>query len=402
MRISSTQLFTQGVQAFGTQQSKLLLLQQQISSGVRLTKPSDDPAASSRVLELQQTVSQLDQYNVNITLAENRLRLEETTLNALENTFFRIKELSIQANSGANDSVSLGAIKTEIKERYDELLTLANATDNSGDFLFAGMQNKNAPFTKTNTGSISHVVFNGDQGNRSFQVSSTRQIQADDSGSKIFMQIPSDSALNEVTGPGNVGDGIMAPAMVIDSTVYTPGNYQIRFTTGTDYEVIDLDAPVTIPPVPPIAIGTYTANENIEFGGIRTSITGSPVADDTFTVSQGQYRDIFQTMEALMETLSDTSSTRSSNLDSVQKDLDAFFEGVLNTRTSIGGRLNALETQFDDNDAFTLTIQKTISSLRDTDLAEAISQLTLEQTTMEAALSTFSRISSSSLFNFLR
>ncbi|MBT4075569.1 MAG: hypothetical protein HOE78_03210 [Gammaproteobacteria bacterium] len=99
MRISSVQIFQQGIEAFGKQQSKLSDLQQQISSGVRLTKPSDDPAGSSRVLELEQTVSQLDQYNVNISLAENRLKLEETTLSAVENSFFRIKELIIQANN---------------------------------------------------------------------------------------------------------------------------------------------------------------------------------------------------------------------------------------------------------------------------------------------------------------
>lgn len=397
MRISTSQIYQQGIESFGKQQTKLSHLQQQISSGVRLTKPSDDPAAASRVLELDQTVTQLEQYNVNITLAENRLRLEETTLSALENNFFRIKELSIQANSGANDSVSLGAIKAEIKERYDELLSLANATDHSGDYLFAGMQNKDVPFTKANAGSISHVVFNGDQGSRSLQISPTRQIQSDDSGSKIFMEVRSDYALNEKTGVTNGGSGVMAPALVVDTTVYTPGEYHIRFTSASDYEVIDQSAPV-----PPIATGTYTDSGDIEFGGVRTSITGAPAIGDTFIVTQGQYRDIFQTMEVLMDSLAGDSSTRGENLSNVQTDLDAFFEGVINTRTSIGGRLNVLETQFNDNDAFILSTQKTISSLRDTDLAEAISQLTLEQTTLEAALASFSRISSSTLFNFLR
>ena len=73
MRISTRQIYTQGVEAFQQQQQKLAKLQQQISTGVRLSKPSDDPAASSRVLEMEQTISLKLQYQVNIGLAEGRL-----------------------------------------------------------------------------------------------------------------------------------------------------------------------------------------------------------------------------------------------------------------------------------------------------------------------------------------
>ena len=76
MRVSTTQIYTQGIEAFQKQQAKLAKLQQQISTGVRLTRPSDDPAASSRVLQLEQTISLNLQYQVNIGLAEARLELE--------------------------------------------------------------------------------------------------------------------------------------------------------------------------------------------------------------------------------------------------------------------------------------------------------------------------------------
>jgi len=57
MRISTPQIYLQGIEAFGQQQAKLAKLQQQISTGIRLTKPSDDPAVSTRVLQLDQTIS---------------------------------------------------------------------------------------------------------------------------------------------------------------------------------------------------------------------------------------------------------------------------------------------------------------------------------------------------------
>ncbi len=404
MRISSTQIFTQGIEAFNQQQSKLSILQKQISSGVRITKPSDDPVASARILELEQTVSLIEQYNSNASLAENRLRLEETTLNAIENNYYRIKELSIQANSGSNDGTSLQAIRAEIEERFDELLNLSNTQDNSGNYLFAGSRNQNEAFTLTHSGAMRHVVYNGDQAYRQFQISQTRQIRSDDNGIDIFMQVPSDFALNESTTSVTAN---IAPALVIDTTVYTPGDYQINFTTASDYEVVDVNGVLGPPlgsntPGQVISTGTYSDSAPIEFAGIRTSITGTPAVGDSFSVTPGQYRDIFQTLEAFMDTLGSSSDIRNDNLSAVQKDLDTFFNNVLNTRTSIGGRLNAVETQMDDNDAFILTTQKTVGLLRDTDLAEAISQLSLEQTTLDAAQAIFARITSSSLFNFLR
>lgn len=415
MRISSLQIYTQGVEAFNTQRIKIAVLQEQISSGTRLTKPSDDPAASARVLELDQTVSVNQQYNINITLAENRLRIEDTTLSALENTYFRMKELAIQAGSGINSENSLNSIKSEIKELSKELISLGNTRDNSGNYLFAGTSNAGLPFTKEITGSTEYVAYNGDQNFRSYQISETRQIKGDDNGSDIFLAIPSRYGVNEAAAAGN--NGSMAPAMVVDSETFNPitpavpdlsftalGPYTLTFNAaGTSYSVTDaannpaLDSQgVAVTNIP------YVDSDPIEFAGIKTSVTGVP-AGDVYTVSQGQYRSIFETVEVFIDTLGDADSTeRSADLGSVMNDLDAFFEKLLDVRTSVGGRMNGLTSQRNDNEAYIVSIQTTLSTLRDTDLAAAISQLTIEQTTLDAAQAVFSRITGSSLFDYLR
>jgi|GEM_PF-253183 len=419
MRISTLQIYQQGIEAFGKQQTKLAKLQDQISSGVRITKPSDDPAASARVLQLEQSVELNVQYNVNVTLAQNRLRTEETALAAIENTYFRLKELAVQANGPLSDPTALGSIRAEVEERYEELLFLANTKDNSGDYLFAGFQNNNPPFTKALTGSMEYVIFNGDQGQRSLQISETRQIRVDDSGSKIFMQVPSQYGVNSSAAPANGGTAVVGPAMVTDPLTYKPneadesssipqgpkGPYSITFsndplnTPPITYDVVDTGTGTTL-----VSGEPYVDGSAIEFDGITTSITGTPNDGDVFNVSEGQYRDIFQTLQVFMDALGGglNDAARVESIDEVQQDMKAFFDNVLEVRTSVGGRLNALETQFDDNQAFITTTRQTIGTLRDTDLAEAISKLTIEQTTLDAAQAVFARISSSSLFNFLR
>lgn len=419
MRISSVQIFSQGLRAFNTQQEKISILQQQISTGNRLTKPSDDPAAAARTLELEQTVSVNEQYNINITLAENRLRLEDTTLNALENTYFRMKELAVQAGNGINSSGALNSIKAEIKERFSELLFLSNTRDNSGNHLFAGTSNQGEPFTKTITGSTEHVVYNGDQNFRSYQISETRQIKGDDNGSDLFLKIGSPFAVNETSAAGNNGN--IAPTMVIDTVAFDPVTvdsslpanaasfvalepFSITFNAaGNAYSVTDKNgAAVNDAQGNALTAIPYVDSAPIEFAGIRTSVTGTP-SGDTYTVSQGQYRSIFETVEAFIDTLGDSDSTeRAADLGTIMNDLDSFFEHVLDVRTSVGGRMNALTSQRDDNEAYIVSIKTTLASIRDTDLASAISQLTIEQTTLDAAQAVFSRITGSSLFDYLR
>jgi len=399
MRISTAQIYRQGVEAFGNQQVKLAKLQQQISTGIRLTRPSDDPSASSRVLELEQSVSLQQQYQVNISLADSRLSLEDSTLGAIDKIVFRLKELAIQANSGVLDTTALRAIGVEVNEKYQELLSLANSRDIHGDYLFSGYQDSIQPFSATMTGSISQVVYNGDQGQQALQISETRQIAVDNHGSEVFLQLASNTALNELTSAANTGTGVMAPARVFDASVYLPGTYEIRFTAPGIYDVFDVNNGLNI-----VTGAIYADSTDIDFQGIRTSITGAPAAGDVFSISQGQYKDIFESVQILADTLNRSSNTiqRDANIGEFLDDLDTFLNRVLEIRTSVGGRLNALDSQKESNGAGILVSQKALSELRDTDLAAAISQLTLEQTTLEAAQAVFARITSSSLFNFLR
>jgi flagellar hook-associated protein 3 FlgL len=399
MRISTRQIYTQGIEAFQQQQQKLARLQEQISTGVRLSKPSDDPAAAAKILELEQSVSQNLQYQSNINLAEQRLSQQDAVLAGYDNLLIRVRELAIQANNAPVDAVSRNAIAAEIDERLNELLSLANTIDANGDYLFAGYQNNSAPFTATTTGSRDHVNFNGDAGVRAIQISRVRQLDVDIPGQEIFMEIPSANALRELVAAANTGTGVIAPASVVDSSAYVAGDYEIRFTAPGVYDVFDVTLGANI-----VTGASYTDSQNIDFQGIRTSLTGTPAAGDVFTISAGQFEDVFSIVASLSETLKTGPSgvIRAANIAQSLADLDAAFETSLAARTQIGGRLNALDSQREDNDAQVLVTRSTLSSLRDTDLAEAISQLTLEQTTLDAAQAVFARITSSSLFNFLK
>ncbi|WP_020683856.1 flagellar hook-associated protein FlgL [Marinobacterium rhizophilum] len=82
--------------------------------------------------------------------------------------------------------------------------------------------------------------------------------------------------------------------------------------------------------------------------------------------------------------------------------LEGVQDSNIRGRTSIGARMNAMDQQALMNDNYTLITQEALSSFRDLDYNEAISRLTLQQTTLEAAYASFSKVSGLSLFDYIR
>ena len=199
MRISTAWIFQQGVNAMLGTQTKLANTQQQLATGQRILKPSDDPAAATRVLELDQLIETSQQYQRNADYAETRLRLEETALGEAGDLLQRVRELAVRAN---NDTLSAGdrnAIAVEVRTILDGLLQLANSKDATGEYLFAGYQSGTRPFSDNGGGSF---VYDGDQGVRNLQIGPTRQVAAGDAGDQVFMKV--DDGAGGVTSMFNV------------------------------------------------------------------------------------------------------------------------------------------------------------------------------------------------------
>jgi len=80
--------------------------------------------------------------------------------------------------------------------------------------------------------------------------------------------------------------------------------------------------------------------------------------------------------------------------------LDQALGNILDVRTRVGSRLAAIESQVDSNGAFALNMQSTLAAIQDLDYAEAISRMSAEATTLEAAQQSFIRTQQLSLFNY--
>ena len=298
MRVSTNLICMQGIDSIVKKQAELLRAQEQVSSGKRLLLPSDDPSGVSRIIDLNEALSQIEQYDENINYATQRLNLEETSLESSLLVLQRVRELSIQAAStGSNDLQGQQAIASEIKEKLSEIFDYANTRDENGDYIFSGFQSKTQAFSKDAAGNF---TYNGDQGQLDIRISSSRQVVAGDSGAEIFQLVRTGNGDFAVdANRTNVGTGRISTGSVIDRTAYQNHDYTLRFIDANNFEVFDNTAGAVVGPTP----RAYTEGSAITFDGIEVEITNTPAAGDEFTVEASRFQDVFTTINDLVREL---------------------------------------------------------------------------------------------------
>ncbi len=397
MRISTLGAFTNGLAAIQRIQAALDHAQRQISTGRRILTPADDPIASARSVELRESLSRLEQFNRNATIATNRLAQEEATLASVNDVLQRVRELTLQANNATQSNETRRLIAVEVREQLDFLVQLANQKDGTGSYLFAGNLGDVEPVSSM--GSV--FTYNGDQGQRLIQIGEGRQVADGDPGSAVFFLIrKGNGVFSTAAGAGNSGTGMLGTGSLVDPTQYDQDLYTIRFLDPMNYEVVDSGGGTVLS-------GGYQSGDTIAFRGIEVTLTGQPAAGDEFIASPSRFQDVFSTIDAIATAMErsvndDVSRAAMGNeLNGGLIDIDQAIGNILDIRTQVGSRLAAAETQVDANGAYALITQETLAEIEDLDYAEAISRLTLQVSTLEAAQQSFVRTQSLSLFNYL-
>jgi len=396
MRISTSGAFQRGLSLMQQLQATLDRTQRQISSGRRILNPSDDPISSLRALELKETLSRLTQFERNGTAARNLLSQEETALASVNDVLQRVRELALQARNPTQSNESRGLIGIEMRQHLDQLVTIANQQDGNGRFLFSGNMVETRPVDRAG----SNFAYNGDQGQRMIQIGESRQIADGDPGSDVFFMIRNGNGTFYVDAAAtNTGSGFIGAGSLVDPTQYDQDQYTVQFIDPDNYNVLDSAATV-------IASGTYQSGSSIAFRGIEFTLDGAPAAGDDFVVSPSQFQDVFTTIDRLATALefdaSDDASRAAMNngINAGILGIDQAIGNVLDVRTKVGSRLAAIESQEDSNGSFALAMQQMLAEIEDLDYAEAISRLSQNAATLEAAQQTFIRTQGLSLFNF--
>lgn len=398
MRIATSTIHARSVREMQNQQSQLSKTQNEVASGKRVQSPADDPVATTRILQLEQTQAALVQYESNGNSAETRLSLEEQALSDIQDVLSRVNELAVQANSSTLSQTDRESIATELEELSSELLNIANRQDSNGEYLFSGTKTETEPFALDGSGSVAYY---GDQSARRLQIGSSQYVQDGHSGYEVLMDIPSgNGTFTMAANDANTGTGVIGSGSVVDMSAWVSDTYDITFTTATDWEVTDSSGNV-------VTSGTYTSGSVIEFNGVQLSISGTPAAGDSFTVAPSTSEDMFTTLNNLIAAVSAPQDTEVAQAEfqnaiaALQTQLGEAEDHILGVRSEVGARLNTIENAAGARQTYSDVLTTTLSELRDSDYAEAVSRLSQQEVSLEAAQQSYATIAKLSLFDYL-
>ncbi|MCP4413443.1 MAG: flagellar hook-associated protein 3, partial [Gammaproteobacteria bacterium] len=146
MRISTNQFYQSGLNSILDQQSGLNRTQEQIATGLKVMKPSDDPIASISIINLEQEISLTERYIANGDIGTANLSVEETTLQSFTDILQRVRELILSGGNATYGDTERNSLAVEMDELLGQMVGLANFKTSSGDYMFAGHRLNVTPF----------------------------------------------------------------------------------------------------------------------------------------------------------------------------------------------------------------------------------------------------------------
>jgi flagellar hook-associated protein 3 FlgL len=326
MKISTNLMFERATTQMISSQSNLAKSQAQLAQGKQIINPSDAPDQAATVQRLKSILSRQDSYQAALNSVQNRLQGEDSTLQSVSDLLIRAKEVAVQANNDTLSPENRKALGVELQGLRDQMLSLANSKDASGNYLFAGSRSTLPPFV-SNAGDSPQYV--GDQTRMRVMVGESRSMQINRSGTDVFT--PVNRGLDNGKTEG------------------------VSFFAALD----DLIKAVSTPEQPP-----------------PPGVGAAPGSPPPMTQHAKMQRGLGE--------------------------LDSLLQGVTGAQASIGSGLKGIEQQQSVIEDTVLNIKTTLSSVEDLDYTEAITKMNQQMMALEAAQSSFAKISQLSLFNFIK
>jgi flagellar hook-associated protein 3 FlgL len=164
MRITNQMTTTGVLSSINNVQNELAVTQQQLSTGLSINQPSDNPYGASLAIQLKNDLQGLGNYQSNVTDGTAWASAADTSLTNIMSMLQRAQELTVQASNGDESATDLSATADEIDQLADAMKQEANAQYN-GQYVFSGTATGTAPYSNStgdvyqgNTGAILRTI----------------------------------------------------------------------------------------------------------------------------------------------------------------------------------------------------------------------------------------------------
>jgi flagellar hook-associated protein 3 FlgL len=393
-RIATSFAYDGALNNLMSRQGQLTETQEQMTSGKRVIKASDDPAAAARAERARALEERTTASERAVDASANSMTLTESALGDAGELLQQARELLVSAGDASYSDAERASKATAIKAIRDQLLSVANRPDGQGGFVFSGQGSGGAPFVDKPGG----VAFDGVGG--SVNVATDEPLPLTLDGGSIWLS-------------GNTGNGVFVTKNVNSSSAWidagsvstpsqiTNSTYDLQFSTAggaTTYSVTKDGNPVS-------SGNAFTTGQEIVVDGMSFAITGAPADGDTFEMTPStKTLSVFDALDNAATALAQPGrggpKVQQSVLDGL-RDIDQAQSQISSARSFAGTTLQRLDGVKGRLDATELSAQTSRSSAEDLDMVKALSSFNQQQTGYQAALQSYATIQKLSLFQYL-
>ena len=411
MRISTAQSFNTGIDQLQQRQRDLARTQQQLSSGKRVERASDDPSAAARAERALASEARGQASQRALETSRHAMTLTEGALGDAGELMQQAREALVAAGNGSYSDAERVGVADRLSALRQQLLATANRGNGDSGFLFAGQGGSQPPFVDA----VGGVSFRGTPG--AVQLVSDEPLPRSIDGQAAWLASPSGNGLfetrNASSAPNGSGTWIDAGQVRDLAAFYTATSppaaanpatltYRLAFsgTAASPTFNVTKDGAATA-----LANVAYVSGQTIAIDGMEFTVEGNPASGDGFeirlaTPSLG----VFDTLARAIAELKTPLRSNAAVTQSVQRalsDLDGSMVALQSLRSQVGEVLNHADRVEGRIAAQSISAQTERSNAEDLDMLAALSRFEAQQTGYQAALKTYASVQRLSLFDFL-
>jgi flagellar hook-associated protein 3 FlgL len=396
MRVATAHAYETSLNALTKRQSELSEAQLQLTTGKRVNRASDDPAAAAQAERALAKSSRAEASQRAADSSRNMMSLTEGALGDATELMQQIREALVASGNATYSDAERQAQAQKIEGLRDQLFAVANRSDGAAGYLFGGQGSSAPPFVDA----VGGVQFRGVSGEISAAGEDRLPLSAD--GRSVWLSARTGNGVFETRAATSTGTAVVDAGQVTQPSALTGSSYSIQFSINagvTTYSVLQDGNPTALTDV------AYAAGKAIEIDGMSVTIKGAPATGDEFqVVPSTSSLSVFDLLDRAAATLKTPFRTgvqiAQSNVNDL-RDVDQVMGQLLSSRAMAGDALNRVDGVTSRLDTIKLQAGVERSNAEDLDMVHAISEFQNQQTGYDAALKSYSMVQRMSLFQYL-
>ena len=408
-RVSTANMYDSSVRNLSTRQKTLVDLQENLTSGKRVVRPSDDPVAAAQAERALTRISRIQTEQRALEVQRNAITQAETTLGDAIGLVQEMRQLMVGAGGGALKNEDRKTYANQIQSLQEQLRDVINRKDSNGIPLLGALGSALQPFTGPLTGSPDYQ-FIGQPGQAS---SDSTSIATTVDGHAALMFDPVRDGIYGASVTQAPGSSLVTSAVTTSNRdVLAGAGYELQIggvttsggNTQVQYSLTKNGVAVPGGPFTASAVTGQPIPITITDGGVSVmnfSLQGTPVVGDKVGLQPSP--SLMSSIDSAIKGITNaTSSTQAAQtVSQALAHMDAGIERLSNIRGYAGELLNRADRITGDQESRSIQLEADRSRAEDLDMLKGISDFQNANVGLEAALKSYAQVQRLSLFNYV-